>query len=436
MKNFYKKIVSYVMMVLTFFSSLLTGFAPHNKVQQKEAEDFEPVLRFTVCSDTHVNLNAPGRIDRIKRVFSFAYKISEEDKNHPTLDGALFVGDVTDKGKEEQFDAFRKVIEEAKKDETKLLAVVAKSHDSTDNGKKSLKYISDITKENSDFHVVINGYHFIGISTSKYEGLRYGIYQKLWLEKQLAAAAKDDPQKPIFVCHHEHVKSTVYGSSYFEGWGVTNFRAIIKKYPQVVHFSGHSHYPLNDPRSIWQGDYTAVGTGAIAYMELTVDNDKTVHPEGYGDSGQAWLVEVDKDNQIRLRGFNETDGQFLCDYLITNPSDKSTFAYTPFNQIEHSSPPEFSSSAKLSVRKDGDKYIITAPQATSTDGKIVFLYRIEVKNEKGKTVFTQYKVNDYWRANPMEKVDFSFDGKDGFSAEIWAENAYGMKSEKLKTLIQ
>ena len=46
------------------------------------------------------------------------------------------------------------------------------------------------------------------------------------------------------------------------------FAEILKNYPQVVDFSGHSHVPINDPRSIHQKHFTALGTGSLSYFEL------------------------------------------------------------------------------------------------------------------------------------------------------------------------
>ena len=119
--------------------------------------------------------------------------------------------------------------------------------------------------------------------------------------EELKKAVADDPTKPIFVMQHEHISGTVYGSLDNEGWGMPDFAEILKDYPQVVDFSGHSHYPLNDPRSIWQGEYTALGTGGLYYAEITVDDVKTVHPEGYRFASTFWVVEIDSQNRIRLR---------------------------------------------------------------------------------------------------------------------------------------
>ncbi len=444
MKTFISLFTAAVMILTAWFCIPvdLSGNAPIQ--DQPTVDSFSPVLRFMVCSDTHVHgKDDKLRLERIAKALDFCYGEAEKDANHSTLDAVLVAGDVTNDGYDEQFASFEEVVKQSLRNETDLLAIVAKNHDGY-QGKSCRGKISKITGNDADYHVVIGGCHFIGISTSSLEALRYDLRQRIQLKQQLDAAVKDDPTKPIFVIHHEHVRGTVYGSSRFEGWGVNHFSAILKEYPQIVDFSGHSHYPLNDPRSIWQGAFTAVGTGSISYMEVTVDKDRTLHPEyegkpecSYEASAQAWLVEVDAANRIRLRGFDVNDGVYLCEYLIENVADPSTYVYTPENQKDKSSAPQFSAGVGLSVAQKDGKYVVTCPKADSTDGKPVELYRIRVQNENGKEVFTKYIVNNYWLPADkwLDSVDFEIDAKPGYQVSVVAENVYDMASEPLTATI-
>ncbi len=435
MKSLLSVFTAIIMIVTAWFCIPVDLTGSPQIMDQPTVDSFTPVLRFLVCSDTHVHgADDTLRLDRIAKALDFCYSEARKDANHRTLDAMLVAGDVTNDGYDEQFNAFADVIESSLKEETDLLAIVAKNHDGY-QGKSCRGKISAITGDDADYHVVIGGYHFIGVSTSKLEGVRYDWGQQVWLKKQLDEAVKDDPSKPVFVIHHEHVRGTVYGSSSFEGWGVNHFSAILKQYPQVVDFSGHSHYPINDPRSIWQGAFTAIGTGSISYMEVTVDNDRTLHPETYDQSAQAWLVEVDAANRIRLRGFDVNDSVYLCEYLIEDVTDPAAYAYTPDNQKAKSSAPQFSATDHLTVAKNGDKYTVTCPAATSTDGKPIELYRITVKNENGRTTHSEYIVNNYWLPEPFESVSFEIDAKPGYQVNVVAENVYDMASEPLTATI-
>lgn len=420
-----KSFIALITALITFLSATLSG----NVIPKKEPKDFQPVLRFFACSDTHIDGAEDKKLDRIRNAVDFAYGLT--DGGYSKLDAVLFAGDITNSGTEEQFEAADKGIKDVVKDETEILALVAKNHDGYAGKEKALGFVEGLTGKDSDFHIVINGFHFICISTSEKENVRYDLSQRAWLRKQLEEASADDPEKPIFVAHHEHVADTVYGSKTIsEGWGQVYFSDILAAYPQVIDISGHSHYPVNDPRSIWQGTFTAIGTGSMHYLEFTVGTDRTVHPEGCYDCPQAWIIEVDKDNNVRLRGFDVTNRAWLCDYLLTDITDIASHPFTVKNQKALSSEPEFSKSASVKVKCNDGKTTISFPAAVSTDGMPVFLYRIKLTDESGKTVYSGYKINNYWSVNEDKTVEFTVD-KEASNAYVCAENAYGMQSGKI-----
>ena len=47
-------------------------------------------------------------------------------------------------------------------------------------------------------------------------------------------------------------------------------------------FSGHSHYPLTDDRSIWQGAFTSIGAASLRYAGMP---HAEFQPEGFENSG-------------------------------------------------------------------------------------------------------------------------------------------------------
>ena len=77
--------------------------------------------------------------------------------------------------------------------------------------------------------------------------------------------AKSDPSKPFFYVQHPHPRNTVYGRC---AWGVDDGTAtkLLSAFPQAVAFSGHSHEPLTNERSIWHGAFTSVATGSLRYL--------------------------------------------------------------------------------------------------------------------------------------------------------------------------
>ncbi len=423
------KFISVIVSIVTVFLSI--GL-PFNKTEAPDDNSgFVPVIRFAAMSDTHIQFLADKKIGRIQKALSLAYSDARKDENYNQLDAAIFAGDLTDNGRRDQFIAFQSALDSALKDETQPLAVVAKSHDGNTLDKESLSYYKKLTGLDTDFHYIIKGFHFIGLSASATKGDHYSEYQRVWLKEQLAQAAADGPQKPIFLVHHEHMMDTVYGSSEFDGWGMSYFKDIISQYPQIIDFSGHSHYPLNDPRSIWQGEFTAVGTGAIYYAELTVDSDRTVHPEGNRKIAQMWITEVDSSNTVRLRGFDALSGSLLCEYYLNDIADASKRQYTPALQEKRAGAPAFESGAALKIKKSFGKYKVTVPAAKSTDDYKVFLYRIFVYDKDGNEVHTEYIVNNYWVNDDFDSVTFKIKAEKGFTIKVTAENSYGMPSQAL-----
>ncbi len=359
-------------------------------------------------------------------MIKMGYQIAEKNNEYNKLDAVLIAGDVTDMGTKIAFGSIKAATLPVLKGDTQFLATISTSHDDRSIGKSSLELYENIMGQETDFHRVINGFHFIGISASKIEGEHYSDYQKEWLIEELNKAVADGQNKPIFVIQHEHISNTVYGSSDFEGWGIPDFAEILKNYPQVIDFSGHSHYPNNDPRSIWQGEYTAIGTGGLYYAEVTVDDIKTVHPKGYRFASTFWVVEVDADNRIRLRSVDLNSQEYLCEYILESPFERS---YTTDLQKERSKAPVFDENTKIKIRSK--KIVFDAAQ--STDGMPIFIYRAYAVDSLGNRIQVGKTVSKYFRADVPDSVTIQLENipEGEYKLEVIAENCYGIQSEPL-----
>ena len=261
--------------------------------------------------------------------------------------------------------------------------------------------------------------------------------QIAWLRTQLEEATAADPLKPVFVMHHEHVRNTVYGSSDFEGWGVTAFTDVLKDFPQVVDFSGHSHYPLNDPRSLWQGEFTAIGTGALYYTELTVDDVRTIHPDGYKKVATCWIVEADANNRLRLRGMDVLSQQVLCEYILENPADPANRTYTPQKRAEASKPPVFDAGASVKAKARSDELRVTVPAARSADGMPVVLYRAAAYDADGSEAASAWAIPRYYVTGTEKEITVTLPELPAGTYEVRAvaETAYGVQSAPLTTTV-
>lgn len=433
-----KTMVSVFVGIFTFIASLIT---PNYSAAVPENPDdgFVPVIRFVATSDTHINTIGDIGCQRLTKLIKTAYAISDSDKDYNNLDAVVFSGDITDNGLYNSFLAFAGVTNDLLREGTERLGVIAKSHDSYTYGQFARNVYTSITGQEADFHRVINGFHFIGVSRAQSSIKQYTAEQVEWLDKNIAEAVKDDPQKPVFVFQHEHVLDTVYGSSQTDGWGLDTFTSVLEKYPQVIHISGHSHFPANDPRAIWQDSFTAVNDGGLSYFELAVDGKNGQFPEGSDSMTQSLIVEVDKDNNVLLKVLDVDKGKFVKEFLIDNVTETNKTKYNPEARKEKSRAPVFAENAELTVNKKNGKISVTVPQAEVTGDNEVFVYRISVKNKNGKEVYSSWSFSGYYFAEKPESItmeSFRLIIKGEYTISVCAEDVWGNRSAALTAEIE
>lgn len=155
-------------------------------------------------------------------------------------------------------------------------------------------------------HVQIDRCHILCVTPIS-TGAAYNPQAVKWLDEQLASITVKHPEDYVIVLTHPMIYDTVYGSTLYTGslaWYTKELTGVLSKYHQVIVFGGHLHFPINDPTSIWQGDFTACGTGSVRYMAIenagyldmasaTTMKDKDEYSEGY-------LLQIDESGNIRL----------------------------------------------------------------------------------------------------------------------------------------
>lgn len=428
-------LTSVILSGFTLLASLVSPFFT-SSVPEMKKDDFVPVMRFVATSDTHIKTLGDLGCRRTSAMLKTAYAISEADEDYKNLDAVVFSGDLTDGGRLDSFFAFAATTDNEIREGTERLAIIAKAHDSYKHSANTPDVFTAITGQESDFHRVINGFHFIGISRSPTLS-HYSDEQIKWLDENIAKATKADPEKPVFVFQHEHVRDTVYGSSKTDGWGLDVFTDVLNKYPQVVHISGHSHFPANDPRAVWQGTFTAINDGGLAYYELAVDGRNNQFPEEKDRMSQALIIEVDADNRVLVKVLDVDEGVIMREFLLDNIAQENKTKYSFETRKQQAEAPIFAEGAALEYKKDGLKHYITVPQATVSEENEVFVYRIYVLNEKGRTVHKDWAFSDYFFSDRPYSITF-----DGFIAlgknltvKVCAEDVWGNQSECLEIKI-
>lgn len=377
-----------------------------NQPLPKAEEEFTPVVRFAVCSDVHLGWDRHDEvIKHFKDAIDGAYNYAENSPTYKSLDAILIAGDMTGGGREEEYTWFTSILNEKVKEGTQTLVCLGNHEfmayrdvDASQGYAMFKKYVS----EEVDTHKVINGYHFIGVSYAS-DGKTFSGKAK-WLKDQLDQAVKDDPTKPIFVFQHPAPFGTIYGSL---SWGSLTIKSILSFYPQVVDFSGHSHYSTSDPRTINQTSFTSVGAGSVSRLMSNINYIDGQDDTPY-ESGSCWIVEADANGNVRLQLYDVVSGRLFdnVDYFLKDVANVKSRPYTWGNQKSLDTAPTFPENAEITANTfENGSVEIKFPEAYGYYE--AESYDVIVKNIETGDTFSKPIVSSYCRAD-LEEVSVNF----------------------------
>lgn len=407
---------------------------------------FKPVLRFAVASDVHVaDVDSRQEEQRLKELFEVAYSYADNYDGYTGMDGIFFAGDVTDRGTVYSLQKFFASVRDCAREDTVVRATMG-NHEFYDNAELiEYRFLKASGYETIDTHLELGGYHFIFISPDG-RGKSYSQAKQDFLAAALEEAAKADPTgcKPIFVFQHQPNSNTVYGST--TSWGVAELAPIIEQYPQVVDFAGHSHFPLNDPRSIWQGTYTALNTGTLSYYEMDLAGAKgdyvfpTDREGGWAeeatdirDAGQFYIVEVDQNHAVRVLGYDLlSDGWMMEPLTIRCVDDTACFTYTNA-RADVSAPPAFAADAAVAVETQPDGFVqFRFPQASGEDPVQNYVCRLYRGEDR---IGTNYRLSCICFLPTPETLTVPFAQKlqpgTEYTLEVTPVNVWGVQGQPL-----
>ncbi len=407
-------------------------------------ENFQPVLRFSVASDIHIN-DELFQVEktRLGKFFDVSYDYAINADWHNTLDAVVFVGDILTDGSEMQMRYFNAIVDEKIKTETQKIYLYG-SHEYRNGGQDFIKKYNALFENKETGHVVINGFHFIYLSPDKGNTNNFSESLQTWLDEELAKAVAEDKTKPVFVFQHPHLADTVYGS---ESWSVPMLNHVLNKYPQVVDFSGHSHFPMADPRSIHQEYFTSLNTGGLSYYEMALVGYKddhifaTDHNGHYAtksitkDQGEFYIVEVDQTGATRIIGYDLIGDREIVRYNLRTPADPSSYVYTD-ERYKTSEKPYFDDGAKITITERSDSGVtFTFPAAHCKDN--VQHYKILIK-KSGLIIDTEYVLSDTFFIDAPTSFTRTYDGKfikEPYDIEIVAVSSFVKESDPLSITI-
>ncbi len=389
-----KKFIS-ILLALVMVLSLVAPVIPAAATEvQETSEKGESDLRIGVLSDIHVSYDytdevygnvsgyfngvQPSRFEKALRFFK------AQGVEAVVIAGDLQEASGTDAASlDKQKDWLQKVVDiwfevfpEQKGEEGYVEPIF--TYGNHDSALVSARYWPEELGTYEDaFLKEVNGYTFVCTHNAKEE------FGKPLLES--VAASNQD--KPIFYIQHCPIYNTVPGSTggYGVGYGQVG-RKTIAPYHNVIALNGHTHVPLTDERSIWQGDegnegqFTVLNTATINYSGLSNDemsvNSYTGNAQQtehgmiidvvgselsvdrysfnnmvFDEDGNTWTGEADK--------IGETWSWDACDI-----SDRP-YAYD--SRVENAVVPEFPADAAITVSSVTDTAVtVTVPAASIT----------------------------------------------------------------------
>ena len=250
----------------------------------------------------------------------------------------------------------------------------------------------------------VKGYDFI---SGEYRG--YGELAKFMSKNGERFAGR----KPFFYFQHLPLKGTTVDS---HGWADDGSVApVLAKFPNCIAFTGHTHRPFIDERSIWQDAFTVVNVPSLSYAGFP-RNPR--HENGSGDrqgkatetmpvepvrrdlrGGQGFIVDVWDDAVVIERRDLEEEASDCHDWTIPLPACEAGRPYA-YAVRENAEPvPEFAADAALELEtrntenRRGFWTVVMDcrfPTAEMPAGSRVFDYELKAVPQDGSAPMVKY----------------------------------------------
>ncbi len=447
-----KKAISGILATAVLASAMLTSVQPAlawdapTTIWQPAATE-NVTARFFIGSDVHIGRNndATKKLENALNVFN-----TVDSK----ADAVLLVGDVTNNGDKSEYDTLMNTINASALGKAGKVKLSMGNHE-YNNG--NMARFEEKTKQKANEVLYFDNEGnatsapgntlaatVIKLSAKNYDGDYTDQYEMV--ETALKTANNKNSKAPIIVMGHHGIKDTAYVTNEWNGnYGAGTDKdmvALFKQYPQVIHFSGHSHATLEDARSIYQNDgYTAIQDGTIgAYFENEsgkvdpTSGAAATRPADSEIASQALRLDVMNDGTVKIYRMNLTTGEYMYESKpwTFKPGDATD---RPYDENRTSQAPSFDEDATVTSGTTSEKSVtVQFPAATAASDEnndMIHEYHITLTPKDGGSSITRSVFADYYEATPKADWQVNITGlKAGTTYEVavTAVTSFGAES--------
>lgn len=426
-------------------------------------------LSLAAISDVHIEGSSDAYANKFTSALNqLKVKAAESDANG--IDGVMVVGDLIQRAEITMAQNFKALYEDVFKPTEVPMIYTIGNHDMNPKydwtpstvaqsvamantfGDEYFKTDIDNTMRNNyeARHCVIGGYHILAVTPNGDQPITYSPNVITWLDQQLDAITKTDPNRYVIVLTHPMIYNTIYGSLLGEDGGVwtstlPNYWAtrvltgVLEKYPQVVSFHGHLHFPINDPRSLWQGKWTALGCGSTRYMAIepagwegisstpTVMNDANNFSQGY-------LVQFDVNGNMRIVKMDFFNNGTIGEPYVMQYPDAAGANLAKYNNVTRKAANQAPTMSTIDVKDVKEAETASVTFAAGKDDEFVHHYIVTL-SKAGNVVATKKILADFYlhpKASEMKSswtVDFGTLSESGqYTVTVVAVDSWDAES--------